>query len=236
MQGQSQLMALKNKILGIALVLFCMPLLLVAQTGKEAAGDTIDRSSPDTVDQVKENTSQKFQKEKNDTVYLFEDKEMHVNVLKITYDSVLYREARHTGLKAIDKDRVHKIRYNWGRLEIINENPPKRQKTYDWRKVKFLKNKRKADGLFEVKEIEAHTKGSGRGYQTPRSLETKAKTILKKKAANINAQYVLITNKAITTAFGESPSATLTATAYSTEKPEGNKHKGKKAEREKPED
>ncbi len=230
-------MALKNKILGLTLGLLCIPVLLVAQTGKETTGDTTDQLSGDTLAPAKENFSRKeHQKEKTDTIYLFEDKEMHVNVMKITYDSVLYREARHTGLEAIDKDLVNKIRYNWGRLEILNENPPEKQKTYDWRKVKFLKNKRKAKDLFEVRKIEARTKGSGGGYQTPRSLETKAKTILKKKAANINAQYVLITNKAITTAFGEIPSATLTGIAYASEKPDAHKHVGNKSEREQPEE
>lgn len=200
-----------------------MPLFAWGQSENPTSPYSINQASADTTVPKKEQAdpTEKYRKSLQqthpDTVYFFDRETMYVNVMKITYDSILYREAGQTDLKSLGKDRVNRIKYNWGRLEILNEKPPRRQKRYDWRKVKFLKNKRRASDMHQVKEIMAKAKGSGRGFETPKSLEVKAKTILRKKAANVNAHYVLITNKTISTAFGEIPSATLTGIAYSTE-------------------
>ena len=140
--------------------------------------------------------------------------------MKITYDSIIYTEAGETKLKRLAKDKINKIIYNWGRVEILNENPPKYPGRYDWRKVQIIRNKNNTKGLFKVKKIEAKAEGSSRGYDTPKSLETRAKVILKKKAANVNAQFVLITSKTVTIAFGELPSATLKGIAYTNKKKE----------------
>ena len=201
-----------------------MPFMSWGQSENPVSPDTIQKASGDTTVQRNEQQDptakyrKTIQRPPTDTIYLFDREPMYVNVMKITYDSVLYRKGRQTGLQSLDKDRINRIKYNWGRLEILNKKPPKRQERYDWRKVRFLKNKRKASDMHPVKEIEAKAKGSGRGYETPKSLEAKARTILRKKAANVNAQYVLITNKNITTAFGEIPSASLSGIAYSKDK------------------
>ncbi|MBS3806551.1 MAG: hypothetical protein KGY60_03530 [Bacteroidales bacterium] len=217
-------MMAKLILTGICAGLLAMPFITRGQTENPTSPDSINQASADTTAPKKEHEDlpEKYRKSLQqshlDTVYFFDRETIYVNVMKITYDSILYREPGETDLKSMGKDPVNKIKYNWGRLEILNEEPPKRQKRYDWRKVEFLKNESKASGMQQVKEIIAQTKGSGRGFETPKSLEVKAKTILRKKAANVNAQYVLITNKTINTAFGEIPSATLTGIAYSTQK------------------
>jgi len=154
------------------------------------------------------------QKAPSDTIYLFNQERKAVNVMKITYDSVIYRRSNMPRLYSLAKERVKKIRYSWGRLDIINDYPPEEKSPVEWRDVEFLKDKDQAQGMNRVKQIHAKAQGSGRGYETPRSLEIKAKTILRKKAANDGARYILITNKTITTAFGEIPSATMTGIAY----------------------
>jgi len=220
-------MIVKRILFGFFTGLLAVPLTMVGQSGNETQQDSIHQASADTIKEQKkqEDPAQKYrrtlQQTPTDTVYFFDRKTMYVNVMKITYDSVLYREEGETGLRSLDKDQVNKIKYNWGRLEILNEKPPRKQERYDWRKVKILKNKRRASGMHQVKEIIAKAKGSGRGFETPKSLEAKARTILRKKAANVNAPYVVITNKTITTAFGEIPSATLKGIAYSRKKPRG---------------
>jgi hypothetical protein len=180
-------------------------------------------------DSVKQNTNKggKFQQSQNrrtDTVVLFDGDQLYINVMKITYDSLVYTEAGESALKKIDKDKVHKIRYNWGRLEILNEKQPKILTRYNWRKVKILGSKNETEGLYMVDKVVAKAEGSSRGYDTPKSLENRAEVILKKKAANLNAKYVLITGKNITIAFGEIPSATIKGIIYSDKKPDP-KHK-----------
>jgi len=214
---------------GISLVLL-MPLAAASQNAGSQPADSLPGAVKDSLPEAaKDSLSNKTggkpagsrfeqqHKRRTDTIFFFEAKEMHVDVMKITYDSVLYRKPGETELRALDKDIIHKIKYNWGRLEILNEKPKEPQKRLDWRKVTILTKPKQAEGYYEVEQVTAKAKGSGRGYETPRSLENKAEVILKKKAANLNAEYVLITNKTITTAFGEMPSATLTGMVYSRE-------------------
>jgi hypothetical protein len=185
---------------------------------RKSSPKTPEKEIKETSEEDAKTTSKKPKKNRSDTIYLFEKDPMFVNVMKITYDSVIYRDPGTIDLKKVDKDRVNKIKYNWGRIEILNETQPKIQKRYNWRKVKILESKNKTEDLFLLEKIQAKAEGSSRGFDTPKSLENRAKVILKKKAANINAKYVLITNKSVTIAFGEIPSATLTGIAYTDEK------------------
>jgi hypothetical protein len=208
-----------------------MPLAALSQNSGGQPADTIpeatrDSLSGETREQPVTNRFKRQHKRRTDTIFFFDAKAMHVDVMKITFDSVLYRQPGETSLQALDKDIIHKIKYNWGRLEILNEKPKEPQERLDWRKVEILNNPQQADGFHKVEEVTAKAKGSGRGFETPKSLENKARVILKKKAANLNAGYVLITNKTITTAFGEIPSATLTGTVYSRERDNSNQASG----------
>ncbi|MBS3768923.1 MAG: hypothetical protein V5A47_00710 [Bacteroidales bacterium] len=201
----------------LLLLLFMIPVYLFSQDTTNTSPDTLKQSTDSS--ETKDNKfTEEEKKQRADTIQMFEDDPMYVNVLKITYDSIIYTEVGDSDLRRLGKDRVHKIIYNWGRVETLNESPPKYPGRYNWRKVKILKNKNNTQGLYKVKEIQAKVEGSSRGYDTPKSLEMRAETILKKKAANINAQFVLITNKNITIAFGELPSATFKGIAYSKDK------------------
>lgn len=96
-----------------------------------------------------------------------------------------------------------------------------KEEKLDWRKVKIVNNESNVLGMKKIKEIKATTKGDGQGYRTPKSLERSARVILRKKAAQLNANYILLTDKNIVVAFGENPSATLYGIAYTDkEKPE----------------
>ena len=87
-------------------------------------------------------------------------------------------------------------------------------KEIDWRKVKIVKKEANILGMKKIQKIQATAKGSGQGYQTPKSLERNARVILRKKAGKLGANYILLTNKSIAVAFGETPSATLFGVAY----------------------
>ncbi|MCF8335793.1 MAG: hypothetical protein K9H65_04240 [Bacteroidales bacterium] len=201
------------------LILFIIPAYLFSQNTNKTFRDTTKQTN-DSSETAEEKSGEKTIQQRTDTLQLFGDETRYVNVMKITYNSVIYTETGKTTLKRIDKDSVHKILYNWGRVETLNESPPIIGERYDWRKVKILNNKNETDSLYRVEKIQARAEGSNRGYDTPKSLETRAKIIIKKKAANVNAKYVLITNKTVTIAFGEIPSATLEGIAYTDEKRE----------------
>ncbi len=96
-----------------------------------------------------------------------------------------------------------------------------KEKEITWRKVKIVEKKANVIGMKKIKKIEATAKGNGQKYQKPKSLERSARIILRKKAAKLNANFVLLTKKSVAVAFGETPSATLFGVAYTDkEKPE----------------
>lgn len=66
----------------------------------------------------------------------------------------------------------------------------------------------------EIQDVEATARGNGQRYQTPKSLERSAQVILRKRAAQLNANYILLTDKSVDVAFGETPSVTLYGVAY----------------------
>jgi len=94
----------------------------------------------------------------------------------------------------------------------------KNEEKLDWRKVKIVNNESNVLGMKKVQEVKATTKGDGQGYQTPKTLERSARIVLRKKAAQLNANYILLTDKNIVVAFGENPSATLYGVAYTDKK------------------
>ena len=151
---------------------------------------------------------------KLDTVYFFEGNERYVNVKKITFDSIIYLDPESKTEKSFDKLKVHKINYSYGHHEYFNEKQKTPSRTLEWRRVKIVESKKNVLSMTRVREIEATAKGSGRGYETPKTLERKARVILRKKAARLNANYILLTKKSVSVAFGEIPSATLKGIAY----------------------
>ena len=122
----------------LLLILVIIPVFLSAQENNDSS-ETNGEQSPE-----------KEKKQRTDTVQLFDKDPMYVNVLKITYDSIVYTEPGKTELRKLGKDHVNKIIYNWGRVEILNESPPKYPERYDWRKVDILENKNKTKGLYEI--------------------------------------------------------------------------------------
>jgi hypothetical protein len=150
----------------------------------------------------------------SDTIFIFGGKKMNVDIKKITPDSILYSEKGGEEIKRMWNGNVYKVKYESGKMEIINTTPKQKKEKIDWRKVKVVKKKKHVVDFIEVQKIEATAKGSGRGYQTPKTLKRKALTILRKKAANLNANYILIVNESISAAFGDIPSATYTGIAY----------------------
>lgn len=162
--------------------------------------------------QVKDTTVKQV---KVDTIYRHDGTIMAVDVKKIYLNDLYYSLPGEEKVNKMDQRLVHKIIYNSGKIEVLNEKTPEVREVGDYRKVKVTDNPEDVEGLIEVAKLEAVAEGSDRGYSTPKSLERTAIIVLRKKAALVNADIVLITDKKTNVAFGEIPSVTLHGTAYS---------------------
>lgn len=179
---------------------------------------------PEEVVGAEENKEEEFNKVKNkdselnqetDILYQHDGKQAFVNVKRIYLNDLYYTLPGETKVNKIDRRLFHKIVYKTGRVEILNEKAPDVREVGDYRSVKVTENPEEVEGLVEVAKIEAKVEGNERGHSTHKTLKRTATVVLRKKAALVNANIVLITGKRSNAAFGEIPSLTLLGTAYS---------------------
>lgn len=152
---------------------------------------------------------------KSDVIYQHDGTKMFVDVKRIYLNDLYYSLPGDSRVNKMDQRLVHKIEYKSGKVEILNETAPDVREVGDYRKVKVTKNPDDVDGLIEVAKLEAKSEGSDKGYSTLKSLERTAIIVLRRKAALVNADIVLITEKKSNVAFGEIPAITLYGIAYS---------------------
>jgi len=151
----------------------------------------------------------------SDVIYRHDGTKMYADVKKIYLNDIYYSLPGQTKVNKMDQRYVHKVEYKSGKIEILNETASTIRETNDYRKVKVTESAIDIDGLIEIAKLEARVEGSERGYSTPKTLERSATIVLRKKAASVNADIVLITDKKVSVAFGEVPSLVLYGTAYS---------------------
>ncbi|MEA2107491.1 MAG: hypothetical protein U9P82_12380 [Bacteroidota bacterium] len=175
---------------------------------------------PDTTKINQENNEEITMREsksdelQTDVVYLHDKTVMQVEVKKIYQNNLYYSLPGETKVNQMDQRLVYKIEYKSGKIEVLNEEPQKVRNINDYRKVKVTYNPDDVDGMVEVAKLEAKAEGSDRGYSTAKTLERTAIIVLRRKAALVNAEMVLITDKKVHVAFGEIPFTILYGTAY----------------------
>lgn len=178
----------------------------------QAEKDTVVAEQEVVKSEVVQDTSIKVV---TDVIYQHDGKKLLVDVKKIYLNDLYYSFPGETKVHKMDQRLVQKIEYKSGKVEVLNETPPKVREVGDYRKVKVTSNPDDVEGLIEVAKLEAPAEGSSRGNSSLKSLERTATIVLRRKAALVNADIILITDKKSNVAFGEIPSLVLYATAYS---------------------
>lgn len=153
--------------------------------------------------------------QKTDILYQHDGTQTFVNVKRIYLNDLYYSLPGETKVIKIDQRLIHKIVYKTGKVEVLNEKASEVREVGDYRKVKVTEDPDEVEGLVEVAKLEAKAEGNERGYSTPKTLKRIATVVLRKKAALVKADIVLITGKRSNAAFGETPTLTLLGTAYS---------------------
>ncbi|HKL07581.1 MAG TPA: hypothetical protein VJ896_02330 [Bacteroidales bacterium] len=150
-----------------------------------------------------------------DKIYLHDETVMQVDIKRIYQNNIYYSLPGETKVNQMDQRLVYKIEYKSGQMEVLNEEPKTVREINDYRKVKVTYDPDDVDGMIEVAKLEARAEGSERNYSSIKSLERSATIILRRKAALVNGEMVLITDKKVHIAFGEIPFTILYGTAYS---------------------
>ncbi len=153
-------------------------------------------------------------KVKTDTIVMLSGKKILANFMKFTLKNLYYSFPGETKMIEVDRREVNKIIYKSGRVDIITMREVEIPDIPGWRDVKVVHKPEQVAGMLELGDVEAYAVGERDTYATPKWLERSATITLQKKAALLNAQCVLITNRVVRRPYGDPPSVSLTGKAY----------------------
>lgn len=156
---------------------------------------------------------------KLDTIYLLGQRKMVVEIQGIFYTNVRYKEPGSNEIKSMEKKQIQRVIFDNGRKEVFNEPLVMDVEETSWKNVVLTEDESEVKGLYEVGKV--HGRSSARN-RTPRSAERTATIRVKRRAANMGGQMVLVTKKESTGGFGEVPTYFIEGVAYSFTKPEKN--------------
>ncbi|MFP4046552.1 MAG: hypothetical protein ACLFPH_06030 [Bacteroidales bacterium] len=151
-----------------------------------------------------------------DTIYLLGQDKMLVDVKGVRYTKIAYKEPGNDEMQYIETKNIHKVMFASGRKEFFNDPLVMDVESIDWRNVVLTEDESDVKNLYEVGKVHGN---SGTNTRTPKSAERNAKIRLRRRAANMGAEFVLITHTESSGGFGEVPSFEIRGIAYSFTEP-----------------
>lgn len=164
------------------------------------------------------NASASFPKSKLgiDIMMLMTGEQREVEIRKFSTKFIYYSRPGESTMVQIDRRLVNVVYYRSGRKEVITPKAVDIPQNSEWEKIKVSENpKDVGPTMIEIDVVEVVVEASTREqYVKPQTLENSAFIILKKKAAMLNGEFVLITKKSHSRPYGEAPSLRIEAMVY----------------------
>ena len=154
---------------------------------------------------------------KLDTIYLLGQRKMVVEVKGIFYTNIKYRDPESGEIQSMDTKNIQRVIFDSGRKEVFNKPLIGDIDKTDWKNVVLTKNKGDVSGLYELGQVKGKSSANNR---TTRSAERTAKIRMRKRAANMGGEMILVTKEEARGGFGEVPTFYIEGIAYSFEEPE----------------
>ncbi|MBN2520653.1 MAG: hypothetical protein JXB17_09130 [Bacteroidales bacterium] len=148
-----------------------------------------------------------------DSLFLFDGSIMLVDVKKFNYKYISYTYPGKMEMFDIDRRKVYKIIYKSGLVEIINTFEKEIPDSKDWKYILITESEDEINGYTKMGKVKGVSSNS-KIEATNEELERSAVIMLKKQAAKLEADIVLITNRSYYRAYGEIPSTILKGIAY----------------------
>ncbi len=163
------------------------------------------------------NASSSFPKSKLgiDILVLMTGEQREVEIRKFSQKYIFFSKYAESNMTQVDRRLVNIIYYRSGKKEVITPKAVDIPQNNDWEKIKVTENPKDVKMMIEIDVIEVVVEASTREqYVKPQTLENSAYIILKKKAAMLNGELVLIKKKSHSRPYGEAPSLRIVAFAY----------------------
>lgn len=162
-----------------------------------------------------------------DRIITIDNKLIIANILKVGSGDISFIYPLNTVQNEISRDLVNYVIYEDGKKEIFTRIEEKEihdgetnksflivKEKKAWEEVSATYDKEETAGMTEIEEVVVEFQ-SNKMRATSDYLEKNALIILRKKAANVGGELVLITNKQINKAYGDLPSIEMEGIAYS---------------------
>lgn len=150
-----------------------------------------------------------------DWLKLLNGQEKEVEVRRISDKYVFYSQPGNMDVAWIDRREVRTIYYRSGKVEQMAQKAVEIREVKDWQLITLTKEKEDVLDMIKVDDIEVKHEGTTRHhYYKPATLLTSAEIVLKKQAALLDADIVLIMKVEHHRAYGDPPVVTVTGEAY----------------------
>ncbi len=150
-----------------------------------------------------------------DWIKLVNGKEKEVEIRRISEKYVYFSEPGEMDMKWIDRREVQTLYYRSGTVEQMTQGEVQIRKVKDWKLVELTKDPSQVESMIRVDVVEVRLEASSRHhYYKPETLRSSAEIVLKKNAALINADIILITRTEHHRAYGDPPSIYMSGVAY----------------------
>ncbi len=164
------------------------------------------------------NSSKAFPKSKLgiDIMVLMTGEQKEVEIRKFSLKYIYFSSPGETTMKQIDRRLVNTIYYRSGRKEVITPKATDIPDNSDWEKIIITEDPKDIGTLMiQIDVVEAKVEANYNDLNVkPETLERSAHIILRKRAALIKGELVLIKKKSHNRAYGEPASLVIQGIAY----------------------
>jgi|GEM_PF-2118133 hypothetical protein len=151
----------------------------------------------------------------SDKLLLMSDKEVVCEVKRVSDKFVFYIKPGSKDTEWIDRRLVKSIHYQNGEIEDLTKKEVKEKATKDWNEVTISKNSEDVVGMVKVGDIEVkHQATTRQHYFKPYTLESSAEILVRRNAAQKNADIALVLKVEHHRPYGDPPVVTIIAEAY----------------------
>lgn len=151
----------------------------------------------------------------SDKLLLMSDKEVVCEVKRVSDKFVFYIKPGSKDTEWIDRRLVKSIHYQNGGIEDLTKKEVKEKATKDWNEVTISKNSEDVVGMVKVGDIEVkHQATTRQHYFKPYTLESSAEILVRRNAAQKNADIALVLKVEHHRPYGDPPVVTIIAEAY----------------------
>ncbi len=192
----------------ISMLLFA--LLAFASTNNLCSPNMVLLEKPDSISKTETSESRVY-----DRLKMVDGSEKEVVVKEISDKFVFFSEPEVDNVDWVDKNEVEAILYKDGTKRYLERSTNEKSGVKDWRGVEVTRDAEEVSGMVKIDELEVRREAISRSQFLKNStLETNAEIAIKKEAAAIRADVVLVIEVLHHRAYGDPPVVVMRGEAY----------------------